>query len=118
MNFQQDNSDELFWPTFPASFDPLYAAVYKDYKKLINCIANKLRRSEVLAIVYQNDMPMWFSEVGPMKEPGYALRVLSQLEGKNEFSPTNLTPLAQLMEDIGRIDLKESVCNFESKRMQ
>lgn len=104
--------EDAFWPTSPGSKD---ARLYKDYKRLINTISEKLRRTEVLSLVYQHDLPMWFSEVGVVHEPGFALRVLSVMEGRKLISPANLDTLSQSLELIGRVDLKEKVQIFESK---
>ena len=108
-------SDESFWPALPNSQDQNYAILYRGYKRLVNSIAEKLRKTEVLSLVYQYDLPMWYSEVGPLHEPGLALRVLSRMEGMQVFSPTRLSELAQSLEDIGRADLSEAILTFQSK---
>lgn len=108
-------SDESFWPTLPNSQDQNYAVLYRGYKRLVNSIAEKLRKTEVLSLVYQYDLPMWYSEVGPLHEPGLALRVLSRMEGMQVFSPTRLSELAQSLEEIGRADLSETIRTFQSK---
>lgn len=108
-------SDESFWPALPNSQDQNYAILYRGYKRLVNSIAEKLRKTEVLSLVYQYDLPMWYSEVGPLHEPGLALRVLSRMEGMQVFSPTRLSELAQSLKDIGRADLSETILTFQSK---
>lgn len=107
--------EDTFWPIPAGSEGLLKVELYRGYKKLINIIAEKLRKGEVLSLAYQHDLPAWFVEVGPMHEPGYALRVLSQMEGRQIFSPTNLKELTQSLETIGRCDLGNMVKTFEDQ---
>ena len=111
-------SEESFWPVVPVAPQAHdFAQLYRGYKKLINNISEKLRKQEVLSLVYQYDLPSWYSEIGPTFEPCYALRVLIQMESMQIFSPTCLAGLARALEDVGRSDLSNSIRNFESKSM-
>ena len=110
------DSEESFWPVVPVeSHAQNFAELYRGYKKLINTISEKLRKQEVLSLVYQYDLPSWYSEIGPTFEPCYALRVLIQMESMQIFSPTSLAGLARALEDVGRSDLSNSIRTFESK---
>ena len=106
---------EEFWPILPGPQKENYTKLYRGYKRLINTISEKLRKGDVLSLAYQHDLPVWYSEVGPMHEPGYALRVLGQMEGMEIFSPTNLDDLIQGLDTIGRVDLGNMVRAFESE---
>ena len=106
---------EEFWPILPGPQKENYTKLYRGYKRLINTISEKLRKGDVLSLAYQHDLPVWYSEVGPMHEPGYALRVMGQMEGMEIFSPTNLGDLIQGLDTIGRVDLGNMVRAFESE---
>ena len=105
--------EETFWPVPPGPEGHSKANLYRGYKRLINNISEKLHKGEVLSLAYQHDLPSWFVEIGPMHEPGYALRVLSQMEGRQVFSPTNLSGLSQSLDTIGRVDLANMIKMFE-----
>lgn len=107
--------EDTFWPIPAGPEGTSRVELYRGYKKLINTISEKLRKGEVLSLAYQHDLPSWFVEVGPMHEPGYALRVLSQMEGRQIFSPTSLKELVQSLETIGRFDLGNIVKTFEEQ---
>ena len=109
---------EAFWPVAPGPEGQRRAELYRGYKRLVNCISEKLHKSEVLSLAYEHDLPAWFIEIGPMHEPGYALRVLSQMEGRQVFSPTNLTDLVQSLNGIGRIDLGNQVKAFQDQHRE
>lgn len=103
------DSDEAFWPGTNGDHQQLY----RGYKRLIYAISERLRRQEVLSLVYQYDLPTWYIEVGPTYEQGHALRVLAQMESMQIFSPTNLRELGQALEALGRADLAKTVGEFE-----
>ena len=107
--------EDTFWPIPPGPEGNSRAELYREYKRLINNISEKLRKGEVLSLAYQHDLPAWLVEVGPMHEPGYALRVLSQMEGRQVFSPTNLRELAESFKTIGRVDLVNTLKLFEGR---
>ena len=106
--------DEAFWPGTNGDHQQLY----RGYKRLVNTISERLRRQEVLALVYQYDLPTWYIEVGPTYEQGHALRVLVQMESMQIFSPTNLGELAQALKDLGRADLARMISEFEGENEQ
>ncbi len=108
--------EETFFPIPFGSEGHSRANLYRGYKRLINNISEKLHKGEVLSLAYQHDLPSWFVEIGPMHEPGYALRVLSQMEGRQVFSPTNLRGLSQSLDTIGRVDLVNMIKTFEGTR--
>ena len=102
------------WPVVPEAQNGS-AILYKGYKRLITKIAEKLRKSEILNIAYEHDLPVWYSEVGAAHDPSYTLRVLSLMEGRQLFSPTNLRELSESLSNVGRVDLANMVNDFESK---
>ena len=105
------DSEEAFWPGTNGDHQQLY----RGYKRLVYSISERLRRQEVLSLVYQYDLPSWYIEVGPTYEPGHALRVLVQMESMQIFSPTSLRELAQALDGLGRADLAKMVKEFEGE---
>ena len=86
-----------------------------DYRKLIDDISTRLFKENALRLANLYELPSWYFEIGPSKDPSYALRVLMALEGKGLYSPSNLKGLVEALKNIEREDLCTVVNEFISK---
>ena len=74
-------------------------------RKLIDDISTRLFKENALRLANLYELPGWYFEIGPSKDPSYALRVLMALEGKGLYSPSNLKGLVEALKNIERENL-------------
>ena len=80
----------------------------QQFRKLVSDMADHLDKNDVQKIIWQKELPKKMKESSP-------LNVLEYLYSRGEFTATELRPLSQLLQAIGREDLMGRVESYQEK---